>query len=615
LAESSSTAQRHTVDEIDLEDGNSELSFMENESATEEPAPNIVTNQSGIAPLQESAFTSIDVDIFNRALEDPSSDFDQETLSDVGIDDTLGPIELLEHILRVSTVMCQHEPIEAEPNNEDSFPEATSLPLSMSQLAAAWNEGIPSYFELKENDSLLHRSNLSLNCNAIRNFEGYNLTSAVIQPPGRLSFTESETKLLDTVQRTFDLDSFVLILDSLDAVLSNINMVYFNNYFDIVRHTLHTTIIHPSNSETTTPLLLHKHKNVYLGNFFVESMQFNIHIFFPNMKVINNETCFNSEQTRLWLEEILIPSVQQAIPDPSSSRHPNSYESARAHVESWKETVANPEASKNSRPTYPIPKVEIPTLWEAIKEHCLQFQSDDASVHNKDFENYIVMVSKHGGKAFTATPSINDTISDGHHWMKKHFNLLAVDLTNSYVDIGIEDTMTPNPTTSARPTTFLHRKCCLQEWIKQHHDTETTSRLKSNFYNWALTEEAGSAEFECTSTNKFHRAGLVHGKSYNIVKELFQSPVRGHQPFSHPLLDFCGLDQNNIDHILDLVKEHNKKRSNKTIDRKHVVDNIARTKGRLGYVLNSPYKNWGVRQEYRIRLNTFIAIDDRLNNP
>lgn len=107
-----------------------------------------------------------------------------------------------------------------------------------------------------------------------------------------------------------------------------------------------------------------------------------------------------------------------------------------------------------------------------------------------------------------------------------------VDISNTWVDVGIEDTDTLGE------STFLMKSRCLEHWIESMKYSQQSPLLAPECFNWNLTGQAGSARAELRITNPLRRGGIAYAQRYNVNKDLFATHSKqDHGLFGEPPLE------------------------------------------------------------------------------
>ena len=183
---------------------------------------------------------------------------------------------------------------------------------------------------------------------------------------------------------------------------------------------------------------------------------------------------------------------------------------------------------------------------------------------------------------------------------------------DQWVDFGMEDTPIDR---SGEGVTLLRRRPCLHRWVERFACPQASGPTKSTsrFWNWAMTRDAGTADLELGTTNVLRKhGGLAYFKAYNVVKNLFATPLKDYMPFDNPHFESLAFS----DHLREEWYRANAGRG-PSISRAAILDCFRQTKQRIHAAFAGPCssggaQNFGVRQEYRINIQTFrdLPFDD-----
>lgn len=148
-----------------------------------------------------------------------------------------------------------------------------------------------------------------------------------------------------------------------------------------------------------------------------------------------------------------------------------------------------------------------------------------------------------------------------------------------------------------------------QQWSDQFacpDESSSSLRFKSDFYQWSMTRDAGSASVELSKSNlRRENGGLAYAKAYNTHKELFASPLKSHGLFRNKQLEGLGFSQS----VLANWYRLNSGRGHEPHDnlQEKVVSSYQAAKRQIFDALaGSLSRSFGVRQEYRFRLHRLI---------
>ena len=471
----------------------------------------------------------------------------------------------------------------------------------MAELSLAWFENIPEDFKGK--DSLLRRdSKLKRDDPRLRDFERVGFEQFLSSPPARLSIAKSELAQLQQTgepSRSYDIDSTMIVLKSLEACRSAISIAYNAPHVKTLTNTLHFPVRLDGEGGIKS-LTLHKLKNVCFGSL-TEHKGFNIHIFFPHMRHGNSGVnTLNLSERTVWIDKIIIPALEKTLTTCVLQHHPSSFKEVQTKGLAKSETGHhnNPHAAPTDL-RYDVPSANLGKVWDEINKNCAMYQAIDSNVPDNAFHEPIILLSMHNSKLMSKESSLLQTLERNQRYLEDFLDLSFVDKNNSYQDLGFEDIPMDNVT----PITLLWKTGCIKHWMSKFENSTAGKRIQAYEYNWALTRDAGNGEFECRPSNNYFKAGLAHGKAYSINKEMSSTIPKGYTPFDNPIFEYAGLDEDTLKDVMQRSKWNGKERRDITIN--DIRQKIHQTVCRLRVALTDGYqKYFGVRQEYRIRINT-----------
>jgi hypothetical protein len=512
--------------------------------------------------------------------------------------------QLLKHIFQHASIGCPCGNDHIEPDYDNN---GKGVNQSLSELTTAWYSAVPNSFGYEQ--SLLERSNgVFRDDTELQDFNNIQFENFLAPPP---QSTKSQTQLhrqlciaksdqfdLSDLQvfRVFDIDSSIFYLLSLEAIKSSINIAYCAPHHKTFVHNTHFPIRIGSSYKE-----FHKLKNVCFGAIHQKAGCV-LHIFFPNLSLSGSKgvNTLTKDESSVWINTILVPAIKKSIPVDIQARHPSTFLDAITRNAS---RAGNKKTPSIEDVRYDIPAEHLGDLWQAINQRCRNFHTTTPSIPDNAFHNPILLLSLHGTKSHIRDQSLTTLLERNFTQIEALLDFAFVDTQNSYQDIGIEDV----PNYEDSPITLLRKTSCIKHWIQQFACPHGGRRIKEYQYNWALTRDAGSGEFECRPSNTWYVAGLAHAKAYNINKEVF-SGFNNSSPFTHPAFEFIGLDTKTLVDVLQRCKWEGFERRGVTLE--NIIHMLRSTTERLRTTLNDKMdKNFGVRQEYRIRVSVLQDLN------
>ncbi|KAL8741484.1 MAG: hypothetical protein Q9190_005916 [Brigantiaea leucoxantha] len=581
-----------------------------NESLFVPPAPNIPSILSlGVdqpyQPIHADTSSSEEGDISitqegddhesyepNNLNDEEYSIEEEETVANNEESSNISSTELFHHIFESGSICCPcHSNYVPKTKRNDNEPDI----LSMTELSAAWFKDLPKEFTGAQ--SILNRdSRLKREDPLLKDFQAIDFRPFVSVPPAQLSIAKSELPSLYPYRiiRTYDIDSSIFVLSSLQACRSTIEVAYNPPHFKTLTHTLRFTV-RLSHDRKYKSGEIHKLKNICFASL-ADHKGYTVHIFFPHMHVgVKGINTLNSAQKTAWVDNILIPAMKEVLPKDILHHHPASCADAVAKSLAKSESGAAQRVPTELR--YDVPEQYLGRLWENIEQNCSLYQTTDSTVPDNAFYEPILLLSMHNSKIRTRYQSTSCVLEENFRHLTSILNFSYVDMENSYQDFGFEDT----PECSSTAITFLRKAGCLGHWASNFEDPKTRKKIKVDQYNWALTKDAGAGEFQCRMSNAYFKAGLAHGKAYNVNKEMFSAIPAGYLPFDNPILEFIGLNDDTLQEVIQRSKWNGKEQ--RKVSREIIMKKLRLATTRLRIALNDQQgTHFGTRQEYRIRV-------------
>ena len=140
-------------------------------------------------------------------------------------------------------------------------------------------------------------------------------------------------------------------------------------------------------------------------------------------------------------------------------------------------------------------------------------------------------------------------------------------------------------------------------------------------YPCLALQDAASLSVELTASNGLRKnSGVAYNKAYNSQKELFATILKKHTPFDNPAFEALGFSQSQLDqwyvtnqHSLTAFTEDSKDPLPLTShSRSRIAQKYTQAKTQVANALADAAAtpvHYGVRQEYRITLELFQALD------
>ncbi|OCK73043.1 hypothetical protein K432DRAFT_387581, partial [Lepidopterella palustris CBS 459.81] len=432
--------------------------------------------------------------------------------------------------------------------------------------------------------------------------------------PPRLSLARSESEHLaatgpvDTT-REFDTDSVIFEASSLA-----VHRLGF-------RFSLRPLFIHAIKQDQKVTIHgheLHKTKHICIGQGRLSGgFGYSCHVFFPNMSMVRrNEgsaatteltTFLNNDTYGIWIERIVLPTLREVCGPGYLQHYPKTYDEilGKANV---KQEILDPEnGSGVINHQIILPEHVLEPFWAGVQRRSQSIQDTESSDY--PFKGLFLVVSAHNLKLDEKTTSPCRLKNRFLSHLQTIFRLEPqyISKNSFFVDFGIEDLP------AREGTTLLRKEHCLKKWASKFHcpGPQTSAFTKELFFSWAITRDVGSASVELFPSNALCRhGGLFYNKAYNIIKEQFATAVKGLAPFQNPHLEGLAYTEETLHRWYQTAGTVARTGQAK---RQQILTELRATKRRLYSALTAPSTvRYGVRQEYRMTLPTFLAFMDYL---
>jgi hypothetical protein len=468
--------------------------------------------------------------------------------------------------------------------------------------------------------------------------------------PISISRTEAEGGLAHhPIQSNYDIDSAIVTMNTLAAIRGDIRLYFVPSYKAQITQSLKFAVRGRRHIE--------KLKHIHLCSpTDCSGKGYQTYIFFPNLPVRRTQETFLSDiEQEAWIDDIVLPTLEEVLPPSVLARCPQSFADAVAKASARGETVTSGPFSHdgNEEPWGPtpihhtgsgriplheaIPAAKLAEIWRGIQVRIHQFRGreqringiDVTSIASDAFRDPLLITQAHGMLALFGQSSAEEAASRYFEHFQHCFDDDHIDQESTCFDIGVNHE--PHVYTDARGrrrgVTLIFRRGCLDRWASyfrltdgEASDQPPSSRedqaragrrtlLREEDYHFCLTRDAGSRNVVPTATNPFRSlGGLAQAKAYNVVKEQFSTPIKHNPPFGDPRLGALAFKQDLIDRIYKFNTP-----SGSTLQKAQVKRMYRQTKHRWSEALvggKARERNFGVRQEFRVSLATLREISE-----
>lgn len=344
---------------------------------------------------------------------------------------------------------------------------------------------------------------------------------------------------------------------------------------------------------------LHKLKHVNLGQGLLSGgAGYTCHVYFPDMKV-DDQTYLTLSAQETWVNDILIPALRATCPIDTWNHHPCSFADVRGKASVKQEALAG-GSQQPMQIDYKIAEQYLESLWQRVIELA------DTHPTSKEFRHLFLITSGHNLKLFTKRDTVQEAAQD---FLTHLSDIFRFDITDPswqcWVDIAVEDT----PQCDSTPVTLLRKTQCLETWAARFTAAgQKSAATKTSMYQWHTTRDAASCSVELTTTNPFRQnQTMAYNKAYNLHKELFATPLKGHSLFQHPQLEGLAYTQELMEQWYDF--NGNRGRRSGPDLRAQLISIYKKSAERLSNVIRDSYDiPFGVRQEYRVHIGVLRRL-------
>ena len=333
------------------------------------------------------------------------------------------------------------------------------------------------------------------------------------------------------------------------------------------------------------------------------SPQFSVYVIFPNIAHERRTTTYLTiNERRLWVDRILLPAIRHCCPVDVIQHHPRSFEDAESKACSRRREACSGLVQNDVDMHHYLPEENLQAIWE----HAMQkVASEDLT----SFRDMFIVLSAKNMKLEAKSRTFHSCREKILSHLNRILNWSKADLSNCWIDIGIEDTA------NTRSKTFLLRRACLEHWIDSMKRDQCSRLISSKLFNWNLTGQAGSARVETRKTHPLRYGGIAYAQRYNLNKDLFFTSVRSeYGVFGEPHLEGITCPPSLLDAWIVAARQNRNAGIATASSVEPKLDRIRKafssTAFRIKHALESSLQtSFGVREEYRISWALFIDAD------
>lgn len=400
------------------------------------------------------------------------------------------------------------------------------------------------------------------------------------------------------IRRTWDVDSIICWASCL-----SINRGLYLSYFPVVTRNIRTNVhvFHQGKA-------LHIIPHIRLGSGR-QSPEFGVYIFFPGISHPCRTTPYlTKDEHRLWVDRLLLPAIREVCPEDVIQYQPRSFDDAESKTYSRRRENCSGMVRNNMDMHHYLPPEYLEDIWRHITR----------SVEQPDlvkFRGMFIVLSAKNIKLQARSLTFQDCRAKILDHLCQVLDWTKADLSNTWIDVGIEDTA------AIRNRTFLMKSCCLRPWIDSMKYSNQSPLVAAEYFNWNLTSQAGSARVETRKTHPLRKGGIAYAQRYNASKDLFSTASkRDHGLFGAPPLEGMTCPPSLLDAWIVAARQHRNaglattSKSAKQLTRLRKV--FEAMKYRIRRALDSALEtSFSAREEYRISWELFLDVNPSTARP
>ncbi|KAH6975586.1 hypothetical protein EDB80DRAFT_658726 [Ilyonectria destructans] len=303
-----------------------------------------------------------------------------------------------------------------------------------------------------------------------------------------------------SIQRTWDVDSVI----SWASCLS-INRGLYVSYHPPTSRNFGSSI-HVFHQGTALHLIPH----LRLGSGR-QSPQFGVYVFFPGIShVCRTTTYLTKDERRMWINQLLLPAIRRCCPPDVIQHHPRSFDDVESKAYSrQRETCGGMVPNRMDMHHY-LPQEYLQAIWHHMTQN---IEQPELAM----FRGMFIVLSAKNIKLEAKSPTFQECRAKITTHLHQVLDWSRADLSNTWVDVGLEDTA------ASEKCTFLHKSRCLESWVHSMRCSADKPLISSEHFNWNLTGQAGSARVETRRSHPLRKGGIAYAQRYNVNKDLFST--------------------------------------------------------------------------------------------
>lgn len=187
------------------------------------------------------------------------------------------------------------------------------------------------------------------------------------------------------VEEQYDIDSFFLHAQGLEIFRGNLNLSYTPSFHSAIVQDPHVTFQGKH---------IHRCKQIRVasGAFWCGAL-FQCHLIFPHLRIYGGQVPTMTErQSRVWTDEIVLPSLRRACPADVLQHHPRSFLEALCKSQAHKEDKLFSERDSSIDLRAVVPARFVGPFWRAV---CEILRGADDNPDLIQFRDPIIIISSH----------------------------------------------------------------------------------------------------------------------------------------------------------------------------------------------------------------------------
>lgn len=373
-----------------------------------------------------------------------------------------------------------------------------------------------------------------------------------------------------------------------------------------------------------------KTRHILLGTFSTLSIRFPVFVLFPKAargpksKTSASHNALSLQRQKDFYDQIIIPTVYEAISDPFRQEISQSYDMLYAKSRSFQEKPGNnrwkPEdQSRAFRLQYPLPAKDLPLFWQSVVERAnsvrISTQGGDNVAY---FEDPQLLFQSHDLKNTFCRSTLVETLAHFQKTVLSALNPVHLDISSCWLDIGSRDhAATPalQDSSEAGPYTLLWKSQCNNRLHDQISRMVPESPMTATYFRSFLLRDASTYKSKAKKTgnsNPGHpnasQAGIIRAKAYDCNKELFAVMFSDYYMFGSGFLPLLAFNEEMIKELWS--SSHNSHRvSTSQISRASLLSAWEANKRHLKAISDAKIlANYGVRKEVTFPLDTILTM-------